>query len=196
VQVELKELQRRLGITFIYVTHDQEEALTMSDRVAVMNAGRLEQVDGAAPLFERPRTEFVARFLGAGNFFRARVRPAGAGRLALALADGVDFEVEAPSGRPRRDGQVSFIVRPERLTLRGRDLTARGVPSLPVTIDERIFQGASTAWRVSDARGERYVVHEPSARPFSERRELAPGGRGFLCFRPRHAVLLADEGGG
>ena len=73
VQVELKQLQRTLGITFVFVTHDQEEALTMSDRIAVMNAGRVEQVDEAARVFERPRTEFVANFMGAANFFAAAV---------------------------------------------------------------------------------------------------------------------------
>jgi ABC-type Fe3+/spermidine/putrescine transport system ATPase subunit len=69
MQVELKALQRRLGITFIFVTHDQEEALTMSDRIAVMNAGRVEQADAAAEVFERPKTRFVAEFMGASNFF-------------------------------------------------------------------------------------------------------------------------------
>jgi ABC-type Fe3+/spermidine/putrescine transport system ATPase subunit len=69
MQVELKNLQRQLGITFVFVTHDQEEALTMSDRVAVMNHGRVEQADAAATVFERPATKFVAEFLGAGNFF-------------------------------------------------------------------------------------------------------------------------------
>ncbi len=69
MQVELKHLQRSLGITFIFVTHDQEEALVMSDRIAVMNAGRLEQVGPSAEVFEQPRTEFVARFMGAANFF-------------------------------------------------------------------------------------------------------------------------------
>src|SRR5205085_12683493 len=70
MQVELKHLQRSLGITFIFVTHDQEEALVMSDRIGVMNGGRLEQVGAASEVFERPKTEFVARFMGAANFFQ------------------------------------------------------------------------------------------------------------------------------
>src|SRR5258706_12410482 len=73
MQVELKRLQRSLGITFVFVTHDQEEAMTMSDRVAVMNAGRVEQCDAASTVFERPRTAFVAQFVGADNFFSADV---------------------------------------------------------------------------------------------------------------------------
>lgn len=89
MQIELKHLQRTLGITFVFVTHDQEEALVMSDRIAVMNAGRLEQVGASADVFERPRTEFVARFMGAANFFsdngrRFIVRPE---KLSLRPAD-------------------------------------------------------------------------------------------------------------
>ncbi len=77
VQVQLKQLQRELGITFVFVTHDQEEALTMSDRIAVMSRGRVEQADEAATVFERPATEFVADFMGAANFFAGRVVAAG-----------------------------------------------------------------------------------------------------------------------
>src|SRR6476469_4177980 len=73
MQVELKHLQRRLGITFVFVTHDQEEALTMSDRLAVMNAGKVEQMDSASEVFEHPITPFVAEFMGAGNFITAKV---------------------------------------------------------------------------------------------------------------------------
>ncbi len=78
MQVELKNLQRELGMTFVFVTHDQEEALTMSDRIAVMNGGHIEQLDAAATVFERPRTAFVAEFMGAGNFFTGTVRAADA----------------------------------------------------------------------------------------------------------------------
>src|SRR5437762_6219734 len=89
MQSELKRIQRDVGITFVYVTHDQDEALTMSDRIAVMNAGRVEQVDAAATVFEAPRTEFVARFMGAANFFTEQ-----------------------------RDGRtVRFLARPEKLRL-------------------------------------------------------------------------------
>ena len=77
MQVQLKHLQRSLGITFVFVTHDQEEALTMSDRIAVMNRGRVEQMDDAARVFERPATEFVANFMGASNFFAGRARGPG-----------------------------------------------------------------------------------------------------------------------
>ena len=122
VQVQLKHLQRDLGITFIFVTHDQEEALTMSDRIAVMNRGRVEQADDAAAVFERPATEFVANFMGAANFFAARVREAADGLLTVALAAGGEARIPVRPGEPRhRPGEeVRFVVRPEKLDLRPR----------------------------------------------------------------------------
>ena len=86
MQVELRALQRRLGITFLLVTHDQEEALTLSDRIGVMNAGRLEQVDAPVEVFERPRTPFVARFLGAENLFAATAVGGSGARLRSSSA--------------------------------------------------------------------------------------------------------------
>jgi spermidine/putrescine transport system ATP-binding protein len=93
MQVELKALQRRLGITFIFVTHDQEEALTMSDRIAVMNAGRVEQSDTAAEVFERPRTRFVAEFMGASNFFT------GNGVRFVVRPEKLDLHLHPPAGK-------------------------------------------------------------------------------------------------
>ena len=124
VQVQLKHLQRDLGITFIFVTHDQEEALTMSDRIAVMNRGRVEQADDAATVFERPATEFVANFMGASNFFAARVREAGEGVLVLDLAGGGEARIPVNGTRYRPSEEVRFVVRPEKLDLRPRDLSA------------------------------------------------------------------------
>jgi spermidine/putrescine transport system ATP-binding protein len=203
MQVELKGLQRKLGITFVFVTHDQEEALTMSDRIAVMNAGKVEQVDGAAAVFERPRTDFVAEFMGAANFFTATVEGVAEGVLSLSLLDGDRFEVRAPegfgAGEPLRAGdQLRFVVRPEKLDLRARDLASRGIPSVRVTIEDRVYQGVSTVWIVASERGERFVVYEQNERPFEERGRFAVGCTAFACWHPRHTVLLestTSEGG-
>ncbi len=195
VQVQLKHLQRSLGITFVFVTHDQEEALTMSDRIAVMNRGRVEQMDDAARVFERPETEFVANFMGASNFFAARVREVADGTLRLVLAAG--GEVRLPlNGRPHRpDEVVRFVVRPEKLDLRARDLSGHGVPSVGVTIEERVYQGISTLWIVRDAADERFVVYEQNEKPFEEASPFAVGGRAFLCWSPDHAVIIRGETG-
>ncbi|HWZ84865.1 MAG TPA: ABC transporter ATP-binding protein [Thermoanaerobaculia bacterium] len=195
VQVQLKHLQRSLGITFIFVTHDQEEALTMSDRVAVMNRGRVEQMDDAARVFERPATEFVANFMGASNFFAARVSGTDGGVVSLALKAGGEVRIASAEAGPHRTGEdVRFVVRPEKLDLRGRDLSPHGVPSLPVTIEDKVYQGVSTLWIVRDAADERFVVYEQNERPFEEGSRFAVGGRAFLCWNARHAVMLRQGG--
>ena len=194
VQVQLKHLQRDLGITFLFVTHDQEEALTMSDRIAVMNRGRVEQADDAATVFERPATEFVANFMGASNFFAARVREAGEGEVLLDLAGGgqARVPVDGMSYRPSED--VRFVVRPEKLDLRPRDLSPHGVPSVAVTVEERVYQGISTIWIVRDAAGERFVVYEQNEKPFEEASRYAVGSRLWVCWNPKHTVMIPKNG--
>ncbi|MFN7974723.1 MAG: ABC transporter ATP-binding protein [Acidobacteriota bacterium] len=127
MQVELRALQRRLGITFVLVTHDQEEALAMSDRIAVMNAGRIEQVDGAAAVFERPRTLFAARFLGAAN-----IVPGEGGRPAIVRPERARLAGDEPAAgalaaigcvvdeRVYQGASTLFIVRSDA----GQDLEA------------------------------------------------------------------------
>ena len=189
VQVELKSLQRKLGITFIFVTHDQEEALTMSDRIAVMNVGRVEQMDSSAQVFEYPQTEFVAQFMGASNFFQASVRSIAQGLLSLAMPDGDTFTVPDPGGIDAGES-VRFVVRPEKLDLRSRDLSKSGVPCMPVVIEDRVYQGISTVWVVKAESGERFVIYEQNEKPFEERGKFAEGGTAYLCWSPRHTVLM------
>jgi putative spermidine/putrescine transport system ATP-binding protein len=160
VQVELKHLQRTLGITFLFVTHDRQEALGMSDRVAVMRQGRIEQVGTPAEIFERPATPFVAEFLGAANFFTGE------------------------------DG-ARFLVRPEKLRLCAAGSENPAMPAVPVTVEERIYQGMGTTWIVRGAAGERFVVWEQNAASaFDAPPPFQPGGPAFLCWDPRHAVVM------
>ncbi len=193
VQVQLKQLQRTLGITFVFVTHDQEEALTMSDRIAVMNRGRVEQMDAAARIFERPATEFVANFMGAANFFRATFVEEAAGQLRVTLAAGGEVRAPSDGARHRAGDEVRFVVRPEKLDLRPRDLAAHGVPSIAVTIEERVYQGLSTLWIVRDDVGERFVVYEQNVKPFEESAKFSVGSRAFLCWNPDYAVVIPAE---
>ena len=192
VQVELKNLQRKLGITFVFVTPDQEEALTMSDRIAVMNAGRVEQMDTASQVFEYPQTEFVAQFMGASNFFSATVRSIAEGFLSLGMSDGDSFTVPNP-GSLSKGEEVRFVVRPEKLDLRSRDLSSHGIPCMPVTIEDRVYQGVSTVWVVKSAAGERFVIYEQNEQPFEERGKFAVGGSAFLCWSARHTVLMRPD---
>jgi ABC-type Fe3+/spermidine/putrescine transport system ATPase subunit len=187
VQVELKTLQRTLGITFVFVTHDQEEALALSDRMAVMSQGRVAQVGKPAEIFERPETEGVAEFMGAANFFTAEAREAGPGRLELRLAAGATFTMpkQDPSRGLLEPGErVRFIVRPEKLTLHA---TPPQPPfaAVPVTVEDRVYQGVSTLWLARGPGGERFTVCGPSDAPAA-----ANGAAAFLCWDPIHTVIV------
>src|ERR1700749_4549068 len=109
LQVELKRTQREVGITFVYVTHDQEEALTMSDRIAVMNRGHVEQVSNPEEIYDRPNTSFVAGFIGVSNLMPATV--SGPGRVKLDSGP----EVPADTGTLAPGEGCAAVVRPEKL---------------------------------------------------------------------------------
>lgn len=164
----------------------------MSDRIAVMNAGHVEQMDSSSQVFEYPQTEFVAQFMGASNFFSATVRGIAEGFLSLAMSDGDSFTVPDP-GRVTTGEAVRFVVRPEKLDLRSRDLSSHGVPCMPVTIEDRVYQGVSTVWVVTSAASERFVIYEQNEKPFEERGKFAVGGTAYLCWSPRHTVLMRPD---
>jgi len=201
MQLELKRLQRTVGITFLLVTHDQQEALALSDRVAVMSQGRIEQVGTPLEIFERPETAFVATFTGAANLWDAEVLgAAGEGRLRVRLAAGVELEVPEPLPAAAPGTALRLAVRPERLILRAGSASPAagadpaGMAALPVTVEESVYQGARTVWLVRDAAGERRVVHQSSAGGSAAHglpaTGLQPGSPALLCWDPRHSVLL------
>lgn len=118
LRLEIRRLQRELGITTIYVTHDQEEALAISDLVAVMNQGRIEQVGSPQEVYHRPETEFVASFIGRGNLLEGVVTEVGDGRLVVRLApQGPEIELAISAFRYRAGQGVKLLIRPERLRL-------------------------------------------------------------------------------
>ncbi len=145
MQVELKRLQQRVGITFVFVTHDQEEAMTMSDRVAVMNAGHVEQLGTPADVYHRPATAFVATFLGLANLLPCTVVDRTAGRVKL--GDGTPFTCD-PAALPDA-ADVLLMVRPERLRL--SVLPTPG--SFPVRAADRLFRGPVEQLAVRTAGG-------------------------------------------
>jgi spermidine/putrescine transport system ATP-binding protein len=194
MQVELKALQRRLGISFVFVTHDQEEALTMSDRIAVMNLGRTEQVGEGRDVFEHPATEFVAQFMGAANFFQARVDRVEAESLAVRSEAGFTSNVRRNGRAYHPDDAVRFIVRPEKLDLRARALKTQ--TSMPVVIEDRVYQGISTVWTVRNTSGERFTIYEQNDRPFTEHDSLRVGGKAYACWDWRHGVILHEPDDG
>jgi spermidine/putrescine transport system ATP-binding protein len=137
LQVELKRIQSEVGITFVYVTHDQEEALTMSDRIAVMNAGRVEQLGSPEELYERPQTRFVADFMGTTNLLRGVVE-SGAMRLASGEL------VAAPVGGLAAGDPVELSVRPECITF----ASAGAAGSLAACVEQAAYLGTSLSYLV------------------------------------------------
>jgi len=141
MQVEVKNLQARLGITFVFVTHDQDEALVMSDRIAVMSRGRIEQLGAPEQLYERPRTRFVAEFLAVKNLLRARVLAVGDGRVRLRVG-GLELEA-VPDTAFVAASEVWVGVRPERIAI-----APSGAGPLAGVIEDEIYMGDRTDWRV------------------------------------------------
>lgn len=190
VQLELKNLQKSLGLTFIFVTHDQEEALTMSDRIAVMNQGRVEQLDASHHVFEYPKTEFVAQFMGAPNFFTGVVKSIAEGLMYIGGRTDADIRVRASSDVWRPEDPIRFVVRPEKLDLRTKSGTSDGEVSIEVTIEDRVYQGVNTVWVVRSDDGERYFIYEQNDRPFQESGRFRVGGRAFMSWNPRDTVVM------
>jgi spermidine/putrescine transport system ATP-binding protein len=138
LQIELKALQEEVGITFIYVTHDQEEALTMSDRLAVMSNGRVEQVGTPSEVYEEPRTSYVADFLGVSNLMDARADgPDADGRGKVRLGD---FELVAGQGDTDARGDVKVVIRPERVRL--EESGASGQNRVPGMVERVVYVGS------------------------------------------------------
>ncbi|MDX1434548.1 MAG: ABC transporter ATP-binding protein, partial [Gammaproteobacteria bacterium] len=143
MQLELKRLQLETGITFIFVTHDQEEALTMSDRIAVMNEGRILQVGSPTEVYEKPADRFVADFIGDTNFLEARFLAADDSSRRFSLGNGVEIEVNG-EGAFEHGQQVVLAVRPERV-----ELTEPGRGTLAGTLSDVVYFGTDTTYHVS-----------------------------------------------
>ncbi|MEO0387853.1 MAG: ABC transporter ATP-binding protein [Pseudomonadota bacterium] len=179
MRIELQQIQEETGITFIFVTHDQEEALAMSDRIAVMSAGRLQQIGTAEEIYETPRNRFVADFIGETNFFEAAVVSNTGAGTRVRIAGGL--EVDAAGPRP--DGAKTMIsIRPERFDL--------GVEGLPCTVDKLVYLGTDTHYHVRLSDGTPVMVraqnHLGAAHAF------APGDSAALSVGPGAARVLAD----
>jgi spermidine/putrescine transport system ATP-binding protein len=144
MQLELKSIQRELGITFIYVTHDQEEALTMSDRVAVMNEGRVDQLGTPEEIYERPATVFAAGFIGLANILPGVVEDADGNRVTVRLADGGGTRARQDGREFRAGDDATVVVRPERLRIAAAAPESEATGRMPARVKAVVFQGAVT----------------------------------------------------
>ncbi|CAL9545133.1 ABC transporter ATP-binding protein [Streptomyces sp. enrichment culture] len=190
MQLELKRIQTEVGITFVHVTHDQEEAMTMADTVAVMNAGRVEQLGAPADLYDNPRTTFVANFLGTSNLIGARVTEAGTDVVVTAGGG----PLRLPSDRcatPARAGERLLVgIRPEKITLAHAD-DADAVPSGRNRVTGRIadtsFIGVSTEYTVDGPAGSGLKVYVQNVERDGR---LVPGAEVVLHWNPAHTFGL------
>jgi putative spermidine/putrescine transport system ATP-binding protein len=184
MQFELKQLQRKLGLTMVFVTHDQEEALAMSDRIAVMNAGKVEQIGAPSDIYDRPSTRFVADFIGDTNLFHGEVIRDGGGNYVLQVDQGLSIELAA---LPEATGAVSIALRPEKIRLATPPaLTGHGLNGV---VESANFQGGSVLYRIETAGGRRLLAQQPnngSHEPFQAGAAVA------LRWKPSDIVILRD----
>ncbi|GAO06704.1 ABC transporter ATP-binding protein [Streptomyces lydicamycinicus] len=191
MQLELKRIQTEVGITFVHVTHDQEEAMTMADTVAVMNGGRVEQLGAPADLYENPATTFVANFLGTSNLIEAEVVEAGGDELLLKAADA---KLRLPAARcsapARTGGKVLAGIRPEKVALKHTDdagTIAEGRNRLPGRIKDASFIGVSTQYVVEVPGLGELAVYEQNVERDGR---LVPGAEIVLHWSPAHTFGL------
>jgi spermidine/putrescine transport system ATP-binding protein len=191
MQLELKQLNREVGATFVYVTHDQEEALTMSDRIAVMNEGRILQLGTPGEIYERPRTRFVADFIGQTNFLEVDVTSWDGTEVDVDLPGSGALRARLPDGiQPR--GRMTLAVRPEKISLLG-DLPGTETPgsnALSGRLDEVVYVGTHTQYLVRLPGGQLLTVYRQN-RAVGEN-EYRTGEPLSVVFNPQSAALLAD----
>ena len=195
LQVELKRIQRDVGITFVYVTHDQEEALTMSDRIAVMNRGRVEQIATPEEVYNRPATTFVAGFIGVSNLLPATVT----GSEEVKLDEG--STIATPTDGFSSGDRCHAVVRPEKLRVEtsgnGNGASSRGdLPRVEGVVTSSLYLGTATQIAVDLGEGVRMTVLVPNADE-AERQQLPGGGaRVVLSWEPEHMHLVRESPNG
>ncbi len=188
MQFELKRIQREVGITFVYVTHDQEEALTMSDRIAVMNAGKVEQIGTPTEIYDRPASVFVAGFIGQANLWPAHQT----GRINR---DYVELDVLGATLRARpgdsavQGGSATVMVRPERVRVSIAP-PAGELAAVPATVSDLTFQGPVLRLSAAAADGSPVVAH---VGPEQDLPLLRPGDAVYLSWAPNAALVLPPD---
>lgn len=190
MQLELKSIQNEVGLTFLHVTHDQEEAMTMADTVAVMNKGEIEQMGAPEELYELPKTAFVANFLGQSNLFTGAVTSSGGASIVVDVAG---VKIEVPKERSQRHaGQVTIGVRPEKLLLATSEpAPTPGVNVLgPGRVTDVSFSGVSTQYQIA-------IPGIGLVTVFAQNMVFGPvvnlGAEAWVTWRVEHGFGLLDE---
>ncbi len=189
MQFELKRIQREVGITFVYVTHDQEEALTMSDRIAVMNAGNVDQIGTPNEIYDRPATVFVASFIGEANLWAGR-------RTGRANRDFVEIEVLGSTLKARPGdttiepgGVATLMVRPERIKVSplSNEAPTGDVASVRATVSDLTFLGPVVRLSLTAPDDSTIIAH---VGPEQDLPMLRPGDEVFVCWAPEASLVL------
>jgi spermidine/putrescine transport system ATP-binding protein len=187
MQIELKRIQTEVGITFVHVTHDQEEAMTMADRIAVMNQGQVEQIGPPGELYEQPRTAFVAGFLGVSNMVWATVTGPGTVQLHEGTVARVPQESLEGGHKELRIG-----VRPEkmRIVVNGSGDGAGDANRLEGTVKDVSYIGVSTQYIIETAAGDELTVFAQNVGRGAE--PVAPGQKVGVLWDPEHTFVITD----
>jgi spermidine/putrescine transport system ATP-binding protein len=188
LQVELKQLQTRVGITFVYVTHDQEEALTMSDRIAVINHGRIEQAASPRDLYEEPANAFVADFLGVSNLMDASVVGSSGDAAQVRLSN--EIAVEVRRGDISRRGEVKVVIRPERVLLEPAGAT--GPNRIPGMVTNVVYLGSGIQLAVHLASGDTITALVPNSD--DDTASAWSPGVSVTCHLPANALRVLGDG--
>ncbi len=186
MQVELKSLQRELGISFVYVTHDQEEALALSDKIGVVNAGHMLQYGPAREVYDHPTSEFVAQFLGEANIIPCVVQSAGQ-RLVLRAGDET-INVHAPADAPAAGARVLLAIRPEDIAISAEKLSRDN--AYPCTIKNKVFAGAAPTIWVSVGGGKTLSVRSANRATFDS---LQLGSPAYVGWQATQGALIHDD---
>jgi spermidine/putrescine transport system ATP-binding protein len=191
MQIELKRIQREVGITFVFVTHDQNEALTMSDRLVVMDAGHIEQLGAPREVYERPRTRFVASFIGTSNLLTGRVKELDGTTAVLDVgAEQTLIVPDALAAGARLGAQLDLTVRPEKIVI-SKNAPAAGQCALRGIVTEVVYLGTATQYAVTTAEGDLLVFLQNA----SDASDVATRGDSvWLSWRPDHSLALAPGG--
>ena len=188
MQLELKRIQIEVGITFVHVTHDQEEAMTMADTVAVMNEGKIEQMGAPSIIYEKPRTAFVANFLGQSNLFEGTVAGVEGDELVVKVKDTVIY---VPLNSTEiRSGRIVLGVRPEKVKIVDQGKTGLPKNQIKGSIHNTAFVGVSTQYEVLSSWGQEISAFEQNVDPTDLGR---PGQLVTLAWEPRHSFVLDQD---
>ncbi len=187
MQVELKRIQREVGITFVYVTHDQGEALTMSDRIAVMNDGLIEQLASPREIYEHPASRFVAGFIGTSNLLTGIVSSVYAGQAMITVSDDERIVVPVRHRKVASGEQLELTVRPEKIELNA-DRPGAGDCALRGTVTEVVYLGTSTNFAVTTTTGADVVVFQQNSASAGD--IASRGDTVWLSWQSQHSYLI------